>query len=176
MSSIFVFRFLLCTYSRFFFISRYGIIWRCVVCVEYIFFLFLSFYFDELLFFLGGFFSRWISSTQRMCGLFFLAISYGLRWKYLECYSNGRHVVMMLMWMPWLMLPAQMHSSVCRQNYVVHWTCYLMLQPVGPSPVQRYQDQRMVAQCISNESINAKFSKKQRQKKQEKEREREKIH
>lgn len=117
------------------FISRYGIIWRCIVVLSLLFFWF---------FLLVSFYP-----LREYC----LANNYGLRWNYLEYYLGGRHVVMMLMWMPWLMLPVQMHSSVCRQNYAVHWTCLMMLQSFGPSPVQWYQDQHMVAQCISNESM-----------------------
>lgn len=50
-----------------------------------------------------------------------------------------------------------MHSSAYRQSYAVHWTCYLMLQSFEPSPVHRYQYRHMVAQCISNESVQVNF-------------------
>lgn len=121
----------------------------------FLFFYFLSFFWCNFFWFL---LLVWMKNPLRDY-VFFLGNNYGLRWKYLEYYLNVRHAVMMLMWMPWLVLLVQMHSSVCRQNYAVHWTCYLMLQSIGPSPVQWYQDQHMVAQCISNESINGKCSK-----------------
>lgn len=130
----------------------------CCVCWVYFFYSFLS-DFDVFFFFIGLFVILSVVFHPLGEYVLILANSYGLRWTYLEYCSNGRHAVMMLMWMPWLTPPAQMHSSVCRQSYAVHWTCYLMLQSIGPSPVQWYQDQHMVAQCISNESINAKFSK-----------------